>query len=472
MDVRGYVESNAPEFFAELKQWLQIPSISADPDRHGDVRRSAEWLAGHLREAGFPTAEVWETPDGGLPAVFAEWPAADPAAPTVLVYGHHDVQPVEPLEEWNDPPFTPVEVDGRLLGRGASDDKGQVLFHSLGVRANLAARGATAPPVTIKLLAEGEEESGSEHLAGLLRRERERLACDVIVISDTTMWAADVPSMCNGMRGLISVEVSLTGPERDLHSGSFGGGVPNPLHSMASLLAGLHDEQNRVTLPGFYDNVLPLTEQERDLIAELPFDEKAWLAEAGHSGAATGEQGFSTLERIWARPTAEINGMWGGHTGPGGKTIIPRAAHAKVSFRLVADQDPADVLAAFGEYAEVKATLADMRARRKAAQPSGIKTFGSTFKNPSGSASVPGGSVAQTAGKLLSEAGCNGLQVGGARFAVKHANFVENLGEASTSEIVQLMAEGRQRVLERFGVELEPEVQTLGPVRFPWRPDS
>ena len=350
MDVRGYVESNAPEFFAELKQWLQIPSISADPDRHGDVRRSAEWLAGHLREAGFPTAEVWETPDGGLPAVFAEWPAADPGAPTVLVYGHHDVQPVEPLEEWNDPPFTPVEVNGRLLGRGASDDKGQVLFHSLGVRANLAARGATAPPVTIKLLAEGEEESGSENLAGLLHRERERLACDVIVISDTTMWAADVPSMCNGMRGLVSVEVSLTGPERDLHSGSFGGGVPNPLHAMASLLAGLHDEQNRVTLPRFYDNVLPLAEQERDLIARLPFDEKAWLAEAGHSGAATGEQGFSTLERIWARPTAEINGMWGGHTGPGGKTIIPRAAYAKISFRLVADQDPADVGEAFREY--------------------------------------------------------------------------------------------------------------------------
>jgi acetylornithine deacetylase/succinyl-diaminopimelate desuccinylase-like protein len=172
----------------------------------------------------------------------------------------------------------------------------------------------------------------------------------VIVISDTTMWAADVPSMCTGMRGLLPVEVTLTGPVRDLHSGSFGGGVPNPLHAMAGLLAGLHDEQGRVTLPRYYDRVLPLSGEERDLLARLPFDEKNWLADAGHSGAIYGEAGYSTLERIWARPTAEINGMWGGHTGPGSKTVIPKAAHAKISFRLVADQDPADVAAAFREY--------------------------------------------------------------------------------------------------------------------------
>ncbi len=350
MDVRAYVESNAPEFIDALKQWLTIPSISADPGRHADVRRSAEWLAGYLRTAGFGVAEVWETSPDGLPAVFAEWPAADPEAPVVLIYGHHDVQPVEPLEEWDSPPFSPAERDGLLLARGASDDKGQVLFHALGIRAGLAASSAAAPPVTIKLLVEGEEESGSEHFADLVRRERERLACDVIVISDTTMWAADVPSMCTGMRGLASVEVTLTGPARDLHSGSFGGGVPNPLHAMASLLAGLHDDDGRVTLPRFYDQVLPLSADERDLLARLPFDEKQWLAEAGGSGAAYGERGFSTLERIWARPTAEVNGMWGGHTGPGGKTIIPKAAHAKISFRLVADQDPADVGEAFREY--------------------------------------------------------------------------------------------------------------------------
>src|SRR5579859_4923106 len=352
MDVRGYVEANARDFIDDLKQWLAIPSVSADPDRHGDVGHSAAWLASHLRGAGFPVAQVLET--GGLPAVYAEWPASDPDAPVALVYGHHDVQPAEPLEEWDSPPFEPVERDGRLLGRGASDDKGQVLLHSLGVRAALAASGAAAPPVTIKLLVEGEEESGSEHFADLLRRERERLACDVIVISDTTMWAADVPSMCTGMRGLLPAEVTLTGPVRDLHSGSFVGGVPNPLHAMASLLAGLHDEAGRVTLPRYYDRVLPLSSQERDLLARLPFDEKGWLADAGDSGAASGEAGFSTLERIWARPTAEINGMWGGHTGAGFKTIIPRAAHAKVSFRLVADQDPADVLAAFTEYVQAR----------------------------------------------------------------------------------------------------------------------
>jgi acetylornithine deacetylase/succinyl-diaminopimelate desuccinylase-like protein len=347
MDVRAYVEANAREFIDDLKQWLTIPSISADPERHGDVGHSAAWLAAHLRGAGFPVAQVLET--GGLPAVYAEWPAADQAAPVALVYGHHDVQPAEPLDEWDSPPFEPVERDGRLLGRGASDDKGQVLIHSLGVRAAVAAAGG-APPVTVKMIIEGEEESGSEHFADLLRRERDRLACDVIVISDTTMWAADVPSMCTGMRGLLPVEVTLTGPVRDLHSGSFGGGVPNPLHAMASLLAGLHDERGRVTLPRYYDRVLPLSGEERDLLAKLPFDEKNWLTDAGQSGSLYGEEGFSTLERIWARPTAEINGMWGGHTGPGSKTIIPKAAHAKISFRLVADQDPADVAAAFREY--------------------------------------------------------------------------------------------------------------------------
>ena len=350
MDVRAYVESNAPEFFAELKQWLAIPSISADPASHPDVRRSAQWLVAHLQATGFPVAELWETGPGGLPAVFAEWPAADRGAPAVLVYGHHDVQPVEPLEEWISPPFEPIERDGRLLARGASDDKGQVLFHTLGIRACLAASGQQAPPVTVKLLVEGEEESGSPHFADLLRRQRDRLACDVIVISDTTMWAADVPSMCTGMRGLADTEVTLSGPSRDLHSGTFGGGVPNPLHAMAELLAGLHDADGRIAVPGFYDKVLPLGEQERELLAKLPFDEKQWLAEAGGSGAAAGERGYSTLERIWARPTAEVNGMWGGHTGPGPKTIIPKAAHAKVTFRLVADQDPDEIAAAFKDY--------------------------------------------------------------------------------------------------------------------------
>jgi acetylornithine deacetylase/succinyl-diaminopimelate desuccinylase-like protein len=351
--VRDYIDAHADEFFAALMQWLRIPSISADPARSAEVRRSAEWLAGHLRTTGFESAEIWETgtPDQpGLPAVFAQWTAANPAAPTVLIYGHHDVQPVEPLGEWDSPPFEPVKLDGQILARGASDDKGQVLFHALGTSAWLAALGADAPPVTLKLIVEGAEESGSKHFADLLRRERERLACDVIVVSDTTMWAADVPSMCTGMRGVIDAEIGVYGPERDLHSGSFGGAVPNPLHALADMLAALHDADGRIMLPGFYNKVAELTQAERDLFGRLPFDEKAWLVTAANSGAASGEAGFSTIERIWARPTAEINGMWGGHTGPGGKTIVPREAHAKLSFRLVAHQEPGEVAGMLREF--------------------------------------------------------------------------------------------------------------------------
>jgi acetylornithine deacetylase/succinyl-diaminopimelate desuccinylase-like protein len=352
-DVRGYINAHAREFVDALKDWLRIPSISGDPLMAADVRRSAEWLAAHLRQTGFPTVEVWETgtPDSpGLPAVFAQWPAAGQSARTVLIYGHHDVQPVEPLDEWDSDPFTPAERNGQILARGASDDKGQVLFHAFGTRAWLAARGESAPPVTLKLIIEGEEESGSPHFAQLLRRERDRLACDVIVISDTTMWSAEVPSMCTGMRGVVHAQIDVYGPERDLHSGSFGGAVPNPLHALADLLAGLHDADGRVTLAGFYDKVTDLTRAERELFARLPFNEKAWLAAAGNSGAASGEAGYTTLERLWARPTAEINGIWGGHTGPGSKTIVPREAHAKLSFRLVARQEPAEVAGMLREY--------------------------------------------------------------------------------------------------------------------------
>ena len=348
MDVRDYIAANAADFSRALREWLAIPSVSADPARHGDVRASAEWLAGYLRETGFPVVEVWET--AGLPAVYAHWPAADPDAQRVLVYGHHDVQPAALEDGWDYEPFAPLEKDGRIFGRGASDDKGQVLFHALGVRALLAARDDDAPPVSITMLIEGEEESGSPNFAALLEKRKDELKADVIVVSDTTMWAADIPSICTGMRGLADAEVTLTGPSRDLHSGSFGGGVPNPAHALALLLAGLHDADGRVTLPGFYDDVLPLTEEERALLAKLPFDEQSWLADAGDSGATYGEAGHSTLERIWARPTAEVNGLWGGHTGPGGKTIIPKAAHAKLSFRLVADQEPAKVVESLRRY--------------------------------------------------------------------------------------------------------------------------
>ena len=354
MDVRDFIAANAAEFSRALRDWLSIPSVSADPAHAGDVRKSAQWLVDHLKQAGFAEAEIWET--DGLPAVYAHWPAADPGAPRVLVYGHHDVQPAARADGWDHEPFAPREKDGKIFGRGASDDKGQVLFHALAASAAATAAangtggGPGAPPVTLTLLIEGEEESGSPHFAKLLTERKGQLSPDVIVISDTTMWAADTPSICTGMRGLAEAEITVTGPSRDLHSGSFGGGVPNPAHVLASLLAGLHDEHGRITLPGFHDDVRPLSEEERALLAKLPFDERSWLADAGDSRATYGEAGYSTLERIWARPTAEVNGLWGGHTGPGGKTIIPKSAHAKLSFRLVADQEPAKVVESLGKY--------------------------------------------------------------------------------------------------------------------------
>ena len=247
MDVRGYVEANASEFIDDLKQWLTIPSISADPARHGDVGHSAAWLAGHLRGAGFPVAQVLDT--GGLPAVYAEWPAADPSAPVVLVYGHHDVQPVDPLEKWVTPPFEPTVRGEELFARGAADDKGQLLFHLLGLRAHLAATGRDTPAVTLRFLIEGEEESGSPHFADLLRTRKDRVASDVTVVTDTGLFARDFPTTTTGMRGLTGCQIDFHGPDVDLHSGSFGGAVANPLAALATLLAALHDEDGRVAKP-------------------------------------------------------------------------------------------------------------------------------------------------------------------------------------------------------------------------------
>ncbi|MCZ2859632.1 dipeptidase [Blastococcus sp. VKM Ac-2987] len=342
---RDFVLDHLDELHADLDAWLRIPSISADPAHARDVAASATWLADALRRVGFPTVEIWPTP--GAPAVFAEWPSADAGAPVALVYGHHDVQPVDPLELWEHPPFEPTRVEGpdgpELHARGAIDDKGNVAFHLLGIRAHLAATGRDTPAVTVKLLVEGEEESGSPHFAALLQERRDRLACDVVVVSDTGMAAPDVPSAVTAMRGLADAEITLRGPAVDLHSGSFGGAVPNPLHALAELVAELHDDQGRVTLPGFYDKVRPLTDRERELMSRVPFDEHAWLAGPAASRATFGEAGYSTLERTGARPTAEVNGMWGGYTGPGHKTIIPAEAHAKITFRLVSDQRPEDV---------------------------------------------------------------------------------------------------------------------------------
>ncbi len=354
--VAPHESAPGPEGFAvepeallrDLDPWLRIPSISAQPEHAPDVRASAEWLAARLRQAGFPVVEIWET--AGQPAVFAEWPAADPEAPVVVVYGHHDVQPVDPLELWTSPPFEPAVRGDELLGRGTADDKGQVIMHLHGLAAHLAAADRSAPAVTLKFLIEGEEESGSPHFAELLRTHAERLRCDCAVVSDTPMFGRETPSICTGMRGMTDCQIDFIGPRGDLHSGSFGGAVPNPLHAMAALIAGLHDADGRVAVAGFYDSVRELSARERELLARLPFDEQAWLDGPAQSRVAAGEVGFTTLERLWARPTAEVNGMWGGYTGPGAKTIVPSSAHAKLSFRLVADQDPLSVQDAVRRY--------------------------------------------------------------------------------------------------------------------------
>ncbi|MGY9070844.1 dipeptidase [Streptomyces sp. CAS3] len=335
--VRTYIEQHRAAFLDDLTAWLRIPSVSAQPDHAPDVRRSADWLAAKLTETGFATVEVW--PTEGAPAVFAEWPSGDPDAPTVLVYGHHDVQPAAREDGWNSEPFEPVVRGNRLYARGAADDKGQVFFHTLGVRAHLAATGRTAPAVNLKLLIEGEEESGSPHFRTLVEERAERLAADAVIVSDTGMWAEDTPTVCTGMRGLAECEIRLYGPDQDIHSGSFGGAVPNPATAVARLVAALHDKRGHVAVPGFYDGVVELTDRERELFAELPFDEERWLRTA-KSRATQGEAGHTTLERIWARPTAEVNGIGGGYQGPGSKTIIPSAALVKLSFRLVAGQDP------------------------------------------------------------------------------------------------------------------------------------
>ncbi|MES4904694.1 MULTISPECIES: dipeptidase [unclassified Streptomyces] len=345
--VRAYVDAHRAAFLDDLAEWLRIPSVSADPARAEDVRRSAEWLAASLTATGFPVVETW--PTAGAPAVFAEWPSGDPGAPTVLVYGHHDVQPAAREDGWHTEPFEPTVRDGRLYARGAADDKGQVFFHTLGVRAHLAATGRTAPAVNLKLIVEGEEESGSPHFADLIRAHADRLACDTVIVSDTGMWSEDTPTVCTGMRGLVDCQIDLHGPDQDIHSGSFGGAVPNPATEAARLAAALHDADRRVAIPGFYDGVVELTDRERELFAELPFDERAWLRSA-HSHAALGEAGHTTLERIWARPTAEVNGIGGGYQGPGGKTIVPSYAQLKLSFRLVAGQDADKVELAVREW--------------------------------------------------------------------------------------------------------------------------
>lgn len=340
----GYLDAERTRIYDTLIDWLRIPSISSLPEHHPDVRRSAERASDLLTEAGFDGAQIIETANGGLPSVYAEWLHAGPDAPTALVYGHHDVQPVDALDLWTSPPFEPVIVGGELLARGAVDDKGQSFYEIEAARGLLRTEGRL--PVNVKFLLEGEEEIGSANFEQLLVDHADRFACDVVVVSDTTMWSPEIPSFCVGMRGLVAFDLNLRTAKGDLHSGSFGGAVPNAAHLIAELIAKLHTVDGRVSIPGFYEDVRPLTDTERASIELLPFDDASFKATAGVD-RLHGEVGRTTLERIWTRPTCEITGITTGYGGEGIKTIVPATANAKVSFRLVADQDPAGVAAAF-----------------------------------------------------------------------------------------------------------------------------
>jgi len=335
--VLAYIDTYRERFVSELAAWVRIPAISSDPLHKADLQKNAEHLATELRGLGPDRVEIWQTP--GHPAVFAEWMKA-PGKPTLLVYGHHDVQPVDPLESWVSPPFEPAIREGRMWGRGVVDDKGQVFIHVKAIEAFLKTVGQL--PLNLRLIVEGEEETGSENLDALLRDKATDLAADFVCVSDTAMFGRGIPSLCVGLRGLMYLEVRVDGPTTDLHSGSFGGGVMNPVNALARMISRLHDDEGRIQVPGFYEKVRELSAAERHEIAGLPFDEAAWLASTGAT-AVFGERGYSTLERVWARPTLDCCGIHGGFAGEGAKTIIPAFASAKVSCRLVPEQEPEEI---------------------------------------------------------------------------------------------------------------------------------
>lgn len=340
-----YLNAERTQFEEDLCELLRIPSVSADSAYAEDVRRAAQWMVGQFTGLGMKV-ELVET--DGHPIVYAETPAVE-GAPVALIYGHYDVQPPDPLDEWISPPFEPTRRDGNLYARGATDDKGQMLTHVKSAQAWLKTKGSL--PLQLKFVIEGEEEVGSGNLIGFLQKEKKRLACDVVVVSDTSQFGPGQPAITYGLRGIAYYELLLTGPKQDLHSGSFGGAVMNPANALARMLASLIDGDGRIQVPGFYDDVVPLTDSERQQLAALPFDESRFKTQLGIDALA-GEKSYSTLERRWARPTFDINGIWGGYQGKGAKTVLPCRAGAKFSFRLVPDQDPAQLTASLREMLE------------------------------------------------------------------------------------------------------------------------
>ena len=336
-DLDSYLTTHDERIKRELFELLAIPSVSARSDHDADTRRAAEWIAGSLKSAGLG-ATVHET--SGHPVVVGEYRDAPAGAPTVLVYGHYDVQPAEPLDLWTSPPFVPTVRDGRIYARGSVDDKGQLFLHVKALEAHLAVRGQL--PVNVIVLAEGEEEVGSEHLAPFIESHQELLRCDGVVISDSAMFAPGLPSVLSSLRGLAYFQIDVQGPAQDLHSGSYGGAVVNPAMALARILATMHDADGRVAIPGFYDAVRDWPAHVREQMRALPFDEETFRAETG-AVALGGERGYTVLERLWTRPTCEVNGLLSGYTGEGAKTVLPAKAMVKVSCRLVPDQEPTEI---------------------------------------------------------------------------------------------------------------------------------
>jgi acetylornithine deacetylase/succinyl-diaminopimelate desuccinylase-like protein len=336
-DLDRYFTEHADRIRRELFELLAIPSVSARTEHDVDTRRAAEWIAGSLRAAGLE-ATVHET--AGQPVVVGEYRDAPAGAPTVLVYGHYDVQPAEPLDLWTSPPFAPTVRNGRIYARGSVDDKGQLFLHIKALEAHLAVRGKL--PINVIVLAEGEEEVGSEHLAPFVEAQQDLLRCDAVVISDSAMFAPGLPSVLSSLRGLAYFQIDVQGPAQDLHSGSYGGAVVNPAMALARMLATMHDANGHVAIPGFYDTVRDWPAHVREQMRTLPFRDEEFRAETG-APALGGEEGYTVLERLWTRPTCEVNGLLSGYTGEGAKTVLPSRAMAKVSCRLVPDQDPAEI---------------------------------------------------------------------------------------------------------------------------------
>ncbi|HEY4218931.1 MAG TPA: dipeptidase [Gemmatimonadaceae bacterium] len=336
-DLEAFFAKNQSRTRDELFDFLRIPSVSARSEHNADTARAAEWVASSMRKIGL-TATIH--PTKGHPIVVGEWRKAAAGAPTVVVYGHYDVQPAEPLELWDSPPFEPTVRDGKIFARGSVDDKGQLYLHVKAIEAHLASRGKL--PVNIVVLAEGEEEVGSDNLADFIEGHQDLLKCDAVVISDSAMFAPGLPSILSSLRGLAYFEINVQGPATDLHSGSYGGGVMNPAMALARILATMHDANGHVTIDGFYDKVRDWGDTARKEMRALPFDDEHFRAETG-SPELFGEKGYSTLERVWMRPTCEVNGLLSGYTGEGAKTVLPAKAMAKVSCRLVPDQTPEEI---------------------------------------------------------------------------------------------------------------------------------